>query len=63
LTRREFEVFQLLAQGKSVAEIAKVLNISPKTAGVHQTRILRKLHLPNTACLVRLAFSAGLQPQ
>jgi DNA-binding NarL/FixJ family response regulator len=64
LTRREFEVFQLLAQGKSVAEIAKVLSISPKTVGVHQTRILHKLHLPNTACLVLLAFSAGLlQPQ
>lgn len=64
LTRREFEVFQLLARGKSVAEIAKVLNISPKTVGVHQTRILHKLHLPNTACLVLLACNAGLlQPQ
>lgn len=64
LTRREFEVFQLLVQGKSVAEIAKVLSISPKTVGVHQTRILHKLHLPNTACLVLLAFNAGLlQPQ
>lgn len=60
LTLREFEVFQLLAQGRSVAEIAGLLNLSPKTVGVHQTRILHKLDLPSPVHLVLLAVRCGL---
>lgn len=60
LTLREFEVFQLLAQGRSVTEIAGLLHLSPKTVGVHQTRILRKLDLPNTVHLVLLAVCCGV---
>ncbi len=60
LTLREFEVFQLLAQGRSVAEIAGLLHLSPKTVGVHQTRILRKLNLPNPVHLVLLAVRCGV---
>ncbi len=56
LTRREFQVFQSLAEGQSVAEIAETLCISPKTAGVHQTNIMHKLGLRNAAELVRLAI-------
>ncbi len=55
LTPREFEVFQLLAQGRSVAEIARLLHLSRKTVGVHQTRILKKLGLDNTVQLALLA--------
>ncbi|GAB4358864.1 MAG: response regulator transcription factor [Methylohalobius crimeensis] len=60
LTAREFEVFQLLAQGRSVNEIASLLHLSSKTVGVHQTRILKKLDLPNIAHLVLLAVRCGL---
>lgn len=60
LTPREFEVFRLLAQGRSVAEIARLLHVSLKTAGVHQTRILRKLNLANTVQLVLLAVNSHL---
>ncbi|GAB6067262.1 response regulator transcription factor [Methylothermus subterraneus] len=63
LTPREFEVFQLLACGRSVAEIAKLLHLSPKTVGVHQTRILRKLELPNAVHLALLAVQLGLVPK
>ena len=56
LTQREFEVFQNLANGSSVSEIAEALYISPKTVGVHQTNIMKKLSLRNTAELTRLAI-------
>lgn len=60
LTPREFEVFCLLAEGHSVNDIAGILSISPKTAGVHHTRIMHKLAIRSPAQLVRLAFQQGL---
>ena len=39
LSHREFEVFRLLADSKSVNEIASLLNLSPKTVGHHMTHI------------------------
>jgi two-component system invasion response regulator UvrY len=60
LTLREFEVFNLLALGHPVTDIAKMLNISQNTAGVHQTRIMNKLCLQNGAQLVRLAIRHGV---
>jgi len=56
LTPRESEVFRLLAEGRSVGEIALLLGISNKTVGVHQTRIMHKLGTRNTAQLVHLAI-------
>jgi DNA-binding CsgD family transcriptional regulator len=43
LTERELDVLRLLGQGKTNPEIAAALFISPRTAGVHVTHILRKL--------------------
>lgn len=60
LSDREFDVFRLLAGGKSVAEIAQLLHISPKTVGSHQTAIFRKLGVSNAAQLARLALSQGI---
>jgi two-component system invasion response regulator UvrY len=60
LSPREFEVFRLLAEGYPIAQIAATLNISPKTAGVHQTRIMNKLRLDNVAQLTRLAIRDGI---
>jgi len=56
LSNREFDVFRLLAEGHRASEIAEFLNISPKTASVHQTRIMAKLGLSNLAQLARLAI-------
>jgi two-component system invasion response regulator UvrY len=56
LSKREFEVFCRLAAGCTVTEIADQLSISPKTAGVHQTNIMKKLQLRNAAELARLAI-------
>lgn len=60
LTLREFEVFQLIAEGHSVAQVANILNISQNTAGVHQTRIMHKLGTKNAAQLTLMAIRNGL---
>lgn len=60
LSRREFQIFYKLAAGQSVADIAEVLYISPKTVGVHQTNIMHKLKLRNMVELARLAIRAGV---
>ena len=60
LSTREFQLFQLLAEGRSVIEIAHILSISPKTVGVHHTHIMKKLGLQNAAQLVRLAIRCNV---
>jgi DNA-binding NarL/FixJ family response regulator len=53
LSEREFEIMHLLANGKSVNEIADALFISNKTVSTHKTHLLTKLHLNNIPELVR----------
>jgi DNA-binding NarL/FixJ family response regulator len=60
LTPREFDVFRHLAEGHSVATIAELLESCPKTVGVHQTRIMKKLGLRNGAQLAHLALGSGV---
>jgi len=55
LTDREFEIFQLLAEGKSPKEIAHLLFISVLTVAVHSSNIRQKLNVKNSAHLIRLA--------
>jgi len=55
LTDREFEVLQLLGQGKTNREIAGQLNLSPKTVEVHRMNIRTKLKLKSTPELIRYA--------
>lgn len=60
LTGREFEVFQLLVDSKSVNEIAALLYLSPKTVGHHVSHIKTKLSIPDIAGLTRLAIRLGV---
>lgn len=60
LSPREFEVFCLLADGKSVNAIAKLLNLSPKTVGHHTTHVKNKLGVSDIASLTRLAIRMGV---
>jgi len=60
LSPREFEVFLLLADSKSVNDIAELLNLSPKTVGHHTTSIKNKLNIPDITGLTRLAIRHGL---
>jgi two-component system invasion response regulator UvrY len=59
LTAREFEVFRMLAAGRSVNEIAELLFLSVKTVGTYQTHILKKLNANNLSDLTRLAVRMG----
>ena len=55
LTDREFEVFQLIGQGKSTRDIAAQLSLSPKTVDVHRANIKEKLGLQDATALIRHA--------
>ncbi|UAY57388.1 response regulator transcription factor [Arachidicoccus terrestris] len=60
LTRREKEVLQLIADGKTNAQIAQELFISPLTVDSHRKNLLTKLDVHNTAGLIRLAIEQHL---
>jgi DNA-binding NarL/FixJ family response regulator len=60
LSSREREVLQLLAEGKSMKEVAAVLDISPRTVEFHKYRIMELLGVKTTAELVQYAIKHGL---
>jgi two-component system, NarL family, invasion response regulator UvrY len=60
LSEKEFKVFLALAAGKSVAEIAEVMSLSPRTVGTHLYNIKQKLGASNSAELAIIAMRAGL---
>ncbi|AFH50198.1 Response regulator [Ignavibacterium album JCM 16511] len=55
LSDREYEIFMLIAQGKTVSEIAEILSLSVKTVSTHRTHILEKTRLKNNADIVMYA--------
>lgn len=59
LTRREKEVLRLMAQGKTTAEIAEELYISPATVSTHRKNIHRKTETGTLLELVNLAVEKG----
>jgi DNA-binding NarL/FixJ family response regulator len=59
LTAREREILQLLAEGKANKHVAKLLEISVKTAETHRARIMAKLKIKTVAELVRYAIRNG----
>lgn len=60
LSDREFQIFRLIAEGKSVSDIADRLNLSVKTVSTHKSNILHKMHLNTTAELIRYAMTHRL---
>jgi DNA-binding NarL/FixJ family response regulator len=55
LTRREYQVLRLIAEGKTNKELAEQLGISPRTAENHRASIMNKLNLRSVSQLVRFA--------
>lgn len=60
LTKRELQVFTLLAKGMSTTEIAELMFISNKTVHTHRANILSKLDLTRTSDLIHLAIRHGV---
>ncbi|MGE0705842.1 MAG: response regulator [Vicinamibacterales bacterium] len=60
LSEKEFKVFLALARGQSVADIAQVMSLSPRTIGTHLYNIKQKLGAANSAELAIVAMRHGL---
>jgi len=60
LSDREFQVFRMLAEGRSVSDIAERLNISVKTVSTHKANLMQKMHMETTGELIRYALAHGL---
>lgn len=60
LSEREYQVFLMLAGGRSVTAIAEALRVSSKTVSTHKARILQKMGFTGLADLVRYAVQEGL---
>ena len=55
LTLRQREVLQLLSEGRSMKEVALVLEITPRTVAYHKYRVMQDFNLHNNAALFRFA--------
>lgn len=62
LTTREQEVMRLLAEGRTVREVAAELSLSIKTVEAHKLNLMRKLDIHNRASLVEYAIQKGMIP-
>jgi DNA-binding NarL/FixJ family response regulator len=60
LSDREFQIFQLIASGKSVSDIAERLNLSVKTVSTHKANVLQKMNMSTQAELIRYALTHRL---
>jgi two-component system invasion response regulator UvrY len=60
LSDREFDVFKLLASGKSVSEIAAQLSLSATTVSTYRSRIMEKMGIQSNAGLTRYALEKNL---
>lgn len=56
ITKRQKEVLQLLAEGKSMKEIASILDLKPGTVAFHKYRIMESLSLKTNAELLQYAI-------
>jgi two-component system, NarL family, invasion response regulator UvrY len=60
ITDREFEVFKMIAVGRTVSQIAQDLALSVKTVSTHRTRILKKMEMKTNAELTQYAMRHAL---
>jgi len=60
LSSRERQVLQLVAEGRSSAQIAEMLHLSPKSVDTYRSRLMQKLHIGDVAGLVKFAIQHGI---
>jgi len=57
LSNREFEIFKLLALGKTISQISEMFSLALTTVSTHRSRIMEKLHLTTNSDLTRYAIN------
>jgi RNA polymerase sigma factor (sigma-70 family) len=62
LSSRERQALQLIAEGKTVSEIAALLSLSPRTVETYRARIMDKLDIRDVPSLVKFAVKYRLTP-
>ena len=62
LNPQEREILQLVAEGKSNAEAAEIMGLSPRTVETYRGRLMQKLQLEDLPSLVKYAIRHGLTP-
>ena len=60
MSDREWEVFQLLGQGRGTRQISELLGVSVKTVEKHRQQLMNKLNIHDIAGLTRYAISKGI---
>ncbi|MCX7966374.1 MAG: response regulator transcription factor [Syntrophorhabdaceae bacterium] len=60
LSPREMEILKLVVEGKSSAEIASIIYISPKTVETYRSRIMQKIGVKDITGLVKFAIRHGI---
>lgn len=60
LSQREREILQMLVEGRSGIEIARLLHVSPKTVDTYRSRMMQKLGIGDLPGLVKFALQHGL---
>ena len=60
LTARQREVLHLLAEGRSMKEVASLLNVAPRTVAFHKYQMMEQLNVKSTAELVQYAVKHNI---
>ncbi len=60
LTPRQREVLQLLAEGRSMKQVARILEVSPRTVAFHKYRIMEALGAKSNAELIHYAIKNNI---
>jgi DNA-binding NarL/FixJ family response regulator len=62
ITRRQSEILQLLAEGKSMKEVAHIIDIAPGTVAFHKYRMMETLNIKTNAALLEYAIKRHMTP-
>jgi DNA-binding NarL/FixJ family response regulator len=62
ITQRQSEILQLLAEGRSMKEVASIIDVRPGTVAFHKYRMMETLDIKTNAALLEYAFKRHMTP-
>ena len=62
ITQRQSEILQLLAEGRSMKEVASIIDVRPGTVAFHKYRMMETLNIKTNAALLEYAFKRHMTP-